>query len=122
MNLIIYIAATASSYIIIYRQWLLKSRRLHNRLCGIVARLSNRIGRDSGSTSGCSVVQPGVRLRNRHPVAQPARLRIRAEHIAISFVYKLPMVINIYHSKPEVNLRSLSSRMQSNSPESTHVS
>ena len=26
----------------------------------------------------------------------------------MSFVYKLPMVINIYHSKPEVNLRSAS--------------
>ena len=26
----------------------------------------------------------------------------------ISFVYKLPMVINIYHSKPEVNLQSAS--------------
>ena len=24
----------------------------------------------------------------------------------ISFVYKLPMVINTYHSEPEVNLRS----------------
>ena len=47
----------------------------------VVARFSNRIGRDSGSTSGCPVVQLGVRLCNRHPVAQPARLRIRAEHI-----------------------------------------
>ena len=60
-----------------------KSRWLHNRLCGIVARLSNRIGRGSGSTSGRPVVQPGIRLRNRHPVAQPAKLRIRAEHIYI---------------------------------------
>ena len=47
----------------------------------VFARFSNRIGRDSGSTSGRPVVQLGVRLCNRHPVAQPARLRIRAEHI-----------------------------------------
>ena len=29
-------------------------------------------------------------------------------YIIISFVYKLLMVINIYHSKPEVNLQSAS--------------
>ena len=26
----------------------------------------------------------------------------------INFVYKLPMVLNIYHNKPEVNLRNAS--------------
>ena len=48
---------------------------------GESTRLSNRIGRDSGSTSGRPVAQLGVRLCNRHPVTQPGGLRIRAEHI-----------------------------------------
>ena len=48
---------------------------------GESTRLSNRIGRYSGSTSGRPVAQLGVRLCNRHPVTQPGGLRIRAEHI-----------------------------------------
>ena len=34
-----------------------------------------------GCVSGCPVVQPGIRLDNRMPVAQPDKLSIGTEHI-----------------------------------------
>ena len=56
--------------------------RLRNRVSYLSGCVTGQL-RFTGYTSGHPVMQPDGRLRNRRPVMQPGKLRIRAEHIHI---------------------------------------
>ena len=66
----------------------------------------------SGNLSGVHVLWLYDKVCRKIPTLQfrvfSLRLKYGKVTLCISFVYKLPMVINTYHSEPEVNLQSTS--------------